>query len=95
MAPAKETSGQDPAKDAGKGDGESVGVDTVLDQLEGVVAELESGELPLERALDRFAAGVRLARRGGQMLDAVEERVETLLAERDDVAPLPSSSDDD
>lgn len=68
------------------------GIDTILVGLERVVQELESGDLPLERALERFEDGVRLARRGSQMLDAVEERVEMLLADRDETAPLPALS---
>lgn len=64
---------------------EPTGIDEILAQLEGVVADLEGGDLPLERALERFELGVRLARRGGLLLDRVEQRVETLLAERDGV----------
>lgn len=70
------------------------GIDAVLEGLEAVVKELESGELPLEKALERFEEGVRLARRGGQMLDAVEERVETLLADRDETRPLKSDDEE-
>jgi exodeoxyribonuclease VII small subunit len=54
-------------------------IDQVLAELEHVVAELEAGDLPLEVALQRFETGVRLARHGGQLLDAVEQRVEVLL----------------
>jgi hypothetical protein len=36
------------------------GIDAILDQLEGVVRELEGGELPLELALERFELGVGL-----------------------------------
>lgn len=67
---------------------EPMGIDTILDGLEDVVKQLEDGELPLERALERFEEGVRLARRGSQLLDAVEERVEALLADRDEAVPL-------
>ena|SRR5690606_5630036 len=63
-------------------------IDAILGGLEAVVRELEAGELPLERALERFEEGIRLARRGSQYLDAVEERVEMLLAERDEVVPF-------
>lgn len=64
-------------------------IDALLRGLEAVVKELEGGELPLEKALERFEEGVRLARRGSQMLDAVEERVEMLLSDREDTVPLP------
>ncbi|MEZ4452164.1 MAG: exodeoxyribonuclease VII small subunit [Nannocystaceae bacterium] len=77
-------------------------IDEVLRNLERVVAELEGGELPLETALERFEAGVRLAREGGKLLDRIEERVEVLLADRDETAPFhdpqahsPSDETDD
>jgi len=73
----------------------SPAIDQVLGDLERVVAELEAGDLPLESALKRFEDGVRLARQGGQLLDAVEQRVEMLLEGRDGTAPFPGANDDD
>lgn len=75
-------------------------IDQVLASLERVVAELEAGDLPLETALQRFEDGVRLARRGTALLDAVEQRVEVLLEGRDEAVPFPggepaAESDDD
>jgi len=62
-------------------------IDEILDGLEEVVQELEGGDLPLENALRRFEQGVALARKGSALLDAVEHRVEQLLAERDEAVP--------
>ena len=59
-----------------------------------VVRQLEGGELPLEKALEQFEEGVRLARRGSALLDAVEQRVEVLLADSDDVAPFSEHAGD-
>ena len=70
-------------------------IDEVLSGLERVVRELESGELPLESALAQFERGVRLARQGSALLDAVEQRVEVLLADRDAVAPFASGEGED
>jgi exodeoxyribonuclease VII small subunit len=70
-------------------------IDHVLGELERVVAELEAGDLPLEVALQRFEAGVRLARQGGQLLDAVEQRVELLLDGREGTVPFPGAREDD
>lgn len=70
-------------------------IDTVLGELERVVAELEAGDLPLEIALRRFEDGVRLARQGGQLLDAVEQRVEMLLEGREGSVPFPGADGQD
>lgn len=78
----------DPAPDPAR-DGPAI--DQVLVNLERVVAELEAGDLPLETALQRFEDGVRLARRGTSLLDAVEQRVEILLEGRDEPAPFPGA----
>jgi exodeoxyribonuclease VII small subunit len=77
----------DPARGAASVEDER-GVDEILDGLEEVVHALEAGDLPLERALERFEEGVRLARRGSRLLDAVEQRVERLLADRDETVPF-------
>ncbi len=79
---------------AGEGD-ETLGIDTILDRLEHVVRELEGGELPIEGALERFEQGVHLARRGNWLLDRVEQRVEMLLADRDETVPLPARGADE
>ncbi|WP_407674695.1 exodeoxyribonuclease VII small subunit [Paraliomyxa miuraensis] len=85
----KGSSGQSTdAKKAGVHGEEAMGIDEILDGLEAVVHELEAGDLPLEDALRRFEHGVELARRGSTLLDAVEERVEQLLADRDEAVPF-------
>ena len=48
-------------------------------RLAQIVAELEGGDLPLERSLHLFEEGVRLARTAQDRLDKAERRVEELL----------------
>jgi exodeoxyribonuclease VII small subunit len=84
----------DPASLPGPDGSPGPAIDHVLADLERVVAVLEAGDLPLEVALQRFEAGVRLARHGGQLLDAVEQRVEVLL-EGGGRAPFPGAEDDE
>lgn len=79
----------DPAP--GAGEPPAPAIDTILGELERVVGELEAGDLPLEIALRRFEDGVRLARQGGQLLDAVEQRVEMLLEGREGSVPFPGA----
>lgn len=50
-----------------------------LEELEKVVKELESGELPLERALELFERGMALSESCRKQLEAAETRVEILL----------------
>lgn len=49
-------------------------------RLAQIVAELEGGDLPLERSLALFEEGVRLARSAEERLDRAERRIEELLA---------------
>jgi len=53
--------------------------DRLVDRLEKVVGELESGGLPLEQSIEKFAEGMRLVREAGQRLDEAEKRVEQLV----------------
>ncbi|HQR30894.1 MAG TPA: exodeoxyribonuclease VII small subunit [Anaeromyxobacteraceae bacterium] len=64
--------------------------DQLVERLERLVAELEGGQQPLERSLETFAEGVKLAREAGRKLDEAEKRVEELLrAEDGSVATRP------
>ena len=50
-----------------------------LDELEGLVARLEAGDLALEQALATFERGVALSRRCADLLDRAEQRIEELV----------------
>jgi exodeoxyribonuclease VII small subunit len=50
-----------------------------LSDLEALVEELESGDLPLEKALQKFEEGIRLTRGCQAALKDAEQRVEMLL----------------
>lgn len=63
--------------------------ETSLSSLEQIVAQLESGELPLERALELFEDGVALARRCQSQLQDAERKVELLLRERGEIKVVP------
>lgn len=60
-----------------------------LTALESIVKQLESGELPLEQALELFENGLGLARRCQDQLASVERRVEVLLKERGEIRLVP------
>jgi exodeoxyribonuclease VII small subunit len=50
-----------------------------LDELEGLVARLEAGDLALEDALATFERGVALSRRCAELLDRAEQRIDELV----------------
>jgi exodeoxyribonuclease VII small subunit len=60
-----------------------------LASLERIVANLESGDLPLERAMELFEEGVALARRCQTQLGDAERKVEMLLRERGELKVVP------
>lgn len=49
--------------------------------LEKIVMELETGDLPLEKALNKFDEGMALSRQCSDLLDKTEKRVAQLLGE--------------
>ena len=54
--------------------------DELLIRLRALVDKLESGNLPLEDGLKFFEEGMELCRRGAEILDRAEKRVEVLLS---------------
>ena len=50
-----------------------------LQRLEAIVAELEKGEVPLDRALELFDEGMKLSGSCRKELEAAEGKVEILL----------------
>ena len=50
-----------------------------LDELEKVVKELESGDLPLDRSLDLFTRGMQLSETCRKQLAEAETRVEQMI----------------
>lgn len=54
-----------------------------LKRLENLIQQLESGDLPLEQALQTFEEGMRLVRFCTHKLDEVEKKVEILLQDEE------------
>ena len=55
-----------------------------LRDLEQIVKELETGDLPLEEAIKRFEDGMALSRACSQMLDETEQKVSRLIKDSED-----------
>jgi exodeoxyribonuclease VII small subunit len=52
-----------------------------IKDLEKIVKALESGDLPLEKALEKFEAGIKLSRYCSETLDEAEKRVTVLMTD--------------
>jgi exodeoxyribonuclease VII small subunit len=69
-----------------------------MKQLEQIVAELESGELPLEQAIKKFEEGVELSRFCAQKLEETERKITLLMQDssgRPVEKPFPSAEADE
>jgi len=60
-----------------------------LQQLENIVKEMETGELPLERAITLFEQGMKLSEACRKQLEEAETRVEILTRRAGEVQPQP------
>jgi len=60
-----------------------------LEELEKVVKELETGDLPLERSLELFEKGVALSESCRKQLEDAETRVEMLIRKEGTYQPEP------
>ncbi|MCU1260712.1 MAG: Exodeoxyribonuclease small subunit [Bryobacterales bacterium] len=63
--------------------------ETGLDELEKVVRELESGDLPLERSLELFEKGMALSETCRKQLLDAETRLEMLIRKEGKLQPEP------
>ncbi|MDO3383370.1 exodeoxyribonuclease VII small subunit [Gilvimarinus algae] len=52
-----------------------------LNELETIVARMESGELTLEQSLEAFEQGIKLTRECQQRLTQAEQQVQALIAQ--------------
>ncbi len=64
-----------------------------LEELEKIVAELEGGDLPLERSLELFERGMGLSDTCRKQLEEAETRVEMLIRREGKLAAEPFRPD--
>ena len=78
-ATTKRSEEDDATTPEGASEPERVSFEDSAKRLAKIVEELESGELSLEKSLELFEEGVRLAKSAQDKLDRAERRVEELL----------------
>ena len=66
-----------------------------MEQLEKIVEELEAGDLPLEKAMQKFEEGMGLTRFCTSKLDETEKKINLLLKDKEGaVVEQPLEPDD-
>ncbi len=72
---------------------ESPSFEEMLSELETIVNEMENGDLPLNKALEKFERGIALSRQGQQSLENAEQKVKILLSNQGEetLQTLPES----
>lgn len=50
-----------------------------MERLDSIVSKLESGDVPLETAIELFQEGMKLSRLCGSKLEQVEQKIEMLI----------------
>ncbi len=66
-----------------------------LVRLEEIVDKLESGDVPLELAIDMFQEGMRLANRCNIKLENIESKIETLIEKDGEFIKKPFTLEED
>ena len=72
-------------------------IEQAIKQLEQIVQDLESGDMPLEKAIKKFEEGVQLSKFCSQKLDETEKRITILMQSSDGniaEAPFPDGNSD-
>jgi exodeoxyribonuclease VII small subunit len=67
-------------------------LEDTLVELEQLVARLEEGELPLDKALREFERGIQMTRQCQKVLKDAEQKIEILLADSDDPVPFEQNT---
>ena len=66
-----------------KADDKAPSFEEMMQKLEEIAGELESGELPLEKAIERYEEGVRCYKECHRILAGAEKKVELLTKSAD------------
>lgn len=54
-----------------------------MKQLEQIVHDLETGEMPLEKTMNKFEEGIQLSKFCSRKLDETEEKIHLLMKDQD------------
>lgn len=56
-----------------------------MEKLENIVAELEKGDLNLEKSVEKFEEGIKISKECNKMLEEAEKKITILLKQEDEI----------
>lgn len=74
---------------------QSLQFEEAIEKLEQIVNQLESGDVPLEKAIELFQEGMGLSQFCGNKLEQVEKKIEMLVEEENGYGRKPFADLDD
>lgn len=73
---------------------EQLTFEEAMQNLEEIVAKLEEGDVPLEKAIDYFQQGMKLSKLCHDKLQHVEKQMDFILKEDGQIAPFELQGED-
>ncbi|MED4842453.1 exodeoxyribonuclease VII small subunit [Bacillus atrophaeus] len=74
---------------------ENITFEEAMKGLEGIVAKLEEGDVPLEQAITYFQEGMALSKMCYEKLQKVEKQMDFILKEDGELAPFSVQEEDE
>lgn len=72
-----------------------ISFEEAMDKLDRIVAQLENGDVPLEKAIELFQEGMQLSQLCSSKLEQVERKIEILVEENGALAKKPFATAQD
>ncbi|MEO3944399.1 exodeoxyribonuclease VII small subunit [Gorillibacterium sp. CAU 1737] len=83
------------AQPQGENEAAALSFEEAMQRLEEIVSRLESGDVPLEQAIEWFQEGMKLSHLCGQKLEQVERKIEMLVSENGSLVKKPFAVEGD
>lgn len=64
---------------------EDINFEDAMQKLELIANELESGDLPLEKSVEKFEEGIELSKKCNEILEKAEKRISILISNEDEL----------
>lgn len=64
---------------------ENINFENAMKQLEDIANELENGDLPLEKSVEKFEEGIKLSKKCNEILEKAQKKISILISNGDEL----------